>query len=424
MALQDPPHHVPRIVEVIEPQTVGGIHIVHVRMPTQIEAKWPKVPWQTTIESIGVGGPEAAKFKGYVLVDTQAMKGSPDLLWVFTKLPGKVVTESEWNNELKAQVKRTSQYVAPPTVFTDENTGFKKATWGMHVKQTEVVPTDELAAFARSRPVRVALNDLPRELLSVNVVWNSQFSIGTQDYLFYKWASGTSYSLGKSASDSASSAASVTPEIQLKFRDVVTNNLFGVEHEFYLPNDVTQAQVLARLNTLYRASLSLDPGDPDPVALWPVFRPESETISTTGQSINVRSNVQVSLEGSVTDGEVSSSGYDRGQSDDFSVNLNVGSVQLPACIHGAVAFTGDTARSQSVSAVASMSMYNSLVGSISASKTKSGTAYGVVSPTALTATSPTTIPSSGLYLMNLQVQDYRWDYSRVIAIVFDAANLA
>ena len=417
MALQDPPHNIPRIVEVIEPLAEGGNHVVHVRMPSGLENKWPKLPWQTTIETIGIVGPDAVRFAGFVLVDTQAMKGTADLLWVFTKLPGKVVTESRWDPKLQTQIKHTTQYVEPPTSFTEDNTSFKKLTWGMSAKEVDVAPVAELAAYSRSRPVRAQLGRLPRELLSVSVLWQQDVSVGNQDFFFNAWKTGANYSMSNSASDRASSSASVKPELQFTYREVETSNLFATEYEFFLPNgtgDISLNQILGRLENLSVSG----------VQPWPTFSPESSTITTSEQSIRVSVNAQVALGVNVTDGSVSGQSVENGTSDDLSMNVGAGSYQIPPCIHDSINITGGLRKEQSVSSTALMQMVNSLVGSTTATKNLTKKAIGTVSPSSLPATSPTSIPTSGKYLIDVKVDDYDWDHSRIIAIVFDASNLA
>jgi len=283
----------------------------------------------------------------------------------------------------------------------------------------EVVPESNgwtLADYYHPQAIRTNIPNLPSELISVNVVWNSQYSVGTQDYTFFKMVVDNSFTLDKNASDEASSSASITPEIQLHFRDVEASNLPAYQCEIFIAGDATESAVVARLTALAGGT---------PVLAWPVFRPESKTITTTGQSINVRSNVGISLDGTMSNNVLTAYGYDRKTSDDFTVNLSVGSVQLPACIHGAVTFTDAATRSQAVSATAFMAMTNSLVGSISATKTKSGTAYGRVSPTSLAPVAgATSIPTTGLYALEIRPGGNFMGYTRVVATVLDAAHLA
>jgi len=472
--LPEPPSNVPRIVDVLEPSS--GHYVVYVRMTTNLASKWPSKPWGTPIENIGLSEKDAALYPGYTLVGIEPMKGSPDLYWVFEKLPGPVLqgkqayvertvadtaekavapgtaaesgllivdskvmpdgkgksvrrtvsvdawpehVGSRWDDDLQAQVAYTEQFVDPPQPadLLEEFTSFQIVNEDRSNKIVEVVPTNALDNYLVRHPVRVDLSDLPRELLSVEVIWNEGYSIGVQDYSFYAWRSGESFSLGKSASDAANSAASVSCELSLRFRDVASQNLFGERLLFYVPEPVTTASVLEKLSTILT---------PATVSLWPVFKPESETIITTGQSVSVRSNVQISLGGTVSDGGLTGQEWDRGSSDDYQINTNNSAVQLPACIHGPITIGGGTSMSRSVAATAFMGMFNSLVGSISVSRTKTGTASGGVSPTYLAEVDgPTSIPVSGIYLMDMNITPrQKYGYFPVTAIVFDASNLA
>ena len=80
----DQPLNQPRIVDVLDPGT--GTYTVMVLMPTHLASKYPDKPWGTGIESIGLSAKDANQFPGYVLVDFEPMKGSPDLFWVFQNL--------------------------------------------------------------------------------------------------------------------------------------------------------------------------------------------------------------------------------------------------------------------------------------------------------------------------------------------------
>lgn len=418
-ARSDQPVNTPRIYEVQDPAT--NAYTVMVLMPTQLASKYPSKPWGTAIEDIGLSKRDSDLYPGYVLVDFEPMKGSADLFWIFQKLPGLVVTESTWDHQLGKQLKHTQQLIHQPDEddFDVANASIKKVSWGLFMKEVEEVPTDALAEFHLATPTRISLGDLPRELLSVNIVWSSQYSIGTQDQTFYKTASGTSYSLSGQAADSASSSASISPEVQFRYRDIATNNLFGTKHEFCLPNPVTVNTIIARLNTIYGLLT------PTTVSLWPVFHPESATITASGQSIRVSCNASAGLSVSVESGSTTASGTETAQSDDFSVGLSHNSVDISPCIHGPITFTGGTSNSQLVGATALISLFHSRLGNITSIKSKSGTAYGTVTPTSLPATQGTnSIPTSGLFITDFDVVQYKWDRCMVRVIVFDANSLA
>jgi hypothetical protein len=181
-----------------------------------------------------------------------------------------------------------------------------------------------------------------------------------------------------------------------------------------MPPPVNMTTLLAKLTSMAAAS----------VVKWPVFKPKSRTIVTTGQSISLRANVQVSLHHSWTDTS-SSFGQTSTVSDDYSVGLTNNAIQLPPCIHPLITFTGSTSKSRAITADASMTVYSSRGGSVNGRKTKSGTVYGAVSPSSLSATSgQNTIPTSGLYLMDLDVAPYDHGWFKIRAEVFDASVFA
>jgi hypothetical protein len=178
-----------------------------------------------------------------------------------------------------------------------------------------------------SYATRVSL-DLPRELISVGVVWNQQHSIGTQDVAFQRITSGTNYSLTASASDAANSSASITADLQVKYKDFATGNLMGQRYVFFVKQeDATTVKILAKLNSILDPDAN--PGDPPVVEMWPVFMPVSETITVEGQSIRVVSNVSVGLNSTRSNNVIVSRGWETGSSDDFSLGLTSNSVQIP-----------------------------------------------------------------------------------------------
>lgn len=259
-----------------------------------------------------------------------------------------------------------------------------------------------------SYPVRVDLGDMPKELLSITVIWNRNYSIGTQDYAFYETWIGNSGKTDKSAADEGSSSASVQPEVQLKFRDIASSNLMGTRVEFFMANPVTEAKILSRTKAIR----------------WPVFKPESITLTATGQSISVSVHVNINLNGYWNKDGIQSQGWARGSSDSLQAGLSVSSVQTPSCIHGNLTVMNAGPVVVPVSTTAYMNMTHSVLGSIASTLTKSGTATGAVSPTMIPAVKgPTAIPTSGLYLMDVSVHPYRLGYSRVSAILFDASKL-
>jgi hypothetical protein len=295
--------------------------------------------------------------------------------------------------------------LAPGGPYTE----FKQLSdnWWSNTTVSSIQPA--LDTYMKKVPTRVSLSDLPRELTGVNIVWNQQFSIGVQDFMFSETSSQNSGTLSKEISDRASSSASVTAEVQMNFRDMATSNLHGTKVVFFMQDPVTEEAIMARLGA----------------KPWPVFKPESTTVTVTGQSISVQASVSVGLGCVWEDGVTVRTEWSKGSSDDLQAGLSVNSVQIPACIHQQVVFTNAAPRTQPVSATAFMNINNTRVGSIASSLTKSGVAYGKVFPTVLEATGgQNVIPTSGIYLYDCDISVYKLGYSKVTAIIFNANQLA
>jgi len=331
-------------------------------------------------------------------------------------------TGTEWNPELGVQIAYTEQFVAPPDLYSEPpdpalqlpNTDFQIVNKDRSLKRVRVIPTAALTSFTLAYPTRINL-DLPKVLKTVSVVWDSQVSVGTQETQGQDFASGGRGSVSLAAPDTASSSALIKAEVQITFEDFAATNLFAENRLFYMEGPVTSATILAKLATLYGQA----------VAMWPVFKPQSSTITVSGQSINVRANVQVSLT-SAWGEESNSFSWLKSTSDDFAIGSSFTSVQLPPCIHPDITITGDTYREQEVSATAELNVSLSFGPSVSASLTKSGTAYGRVTPSVVPGTSGLeAIPVTGLYLIDLQVETAAYtNWFKVRAVVFDALTLS
>ena len=373
-----------------------------------------------------------SRFTKYGFSDDTVMEAPEELKGLYIVVKRRflrpIVKDINYDENLELRIKTT--YTLVPATHTEADMPDDELgkvyelepvnSFHSRLVSREVVPEEDgwtLADYVRMRGVRTNIPNLPRELLAVSVIWNSSYSVGTQDYFFAAWESGESFSLGKSASDQASSSAAITPELQLKYRDVEASNLPATEYELMIPGDATEAAVIARLNEIL---------DPATVQSWPVFRPESVTLSTTGQSIKVSCDVGVSLSGTVKENTLTGQSVDRSSSDGYSVTLSNSSVQLPPCVHDQITLAGGTSQSQLVAASAFMQMNSSLVGSISSSLTKSGTAYGVVSPSVIPAISGThkTIPTSGLYALDIRPGRNFLGATLVTATVLNANTLA
>lgn len=322
-------------------------------------------------------------------------------------------TKAEWNNDLMGHVVSTEKFVAPSEVDTPvDHASYQIVNEDRILKITEVVPTDALDNYVISYPVRVSL-DLPRILKSVAIVWNEGSDVGQRDNWFNFAASGTSYTASGENSDVDNSSVSLNPEVQIEWEDYSGNNLFATAYLFYLPLPVESGDVLAKVAALAGGSVSQ----------WPVFKTRSHTITTMGQSASVRVQTSAGISRTISGGVQTAYRNQEGTGDDIGKNLNNGTVQIPPCIHGAITFSGLTSRTATVSAMATSPIYVSDGTSILPVHSRSVTVSASVSPSSLAATSPSSVPTSGLYLVDAKVQPYEYGYAKVYAEVFDASNL-
>jgi len=278
------------------------------------------------------------------------------------------------------------------------------------LKRTLIIPEAALLDYMVQVPARVSAPDMPRELVSVSVEWNENHSIGTQDYAFYLYQQGSSYAFNERANDSASSQASLSAEVSVTYRDYAVGIPMGSRYTFFMKaEDANAENIIERIGA---------------TGYWPTFRPESTTITVVGQAIQVRANVDVSLTNVVSGGQQKSNGWSRGTSDDFSVSLTNQSIQIPPCIHGEIAITGLTSKEKLVSATAFMDMFSG-GSTISAVKTKQGTAFGRVSPSIIPATAyPNSVPTTGEYIVDVDASLYDYGYVKIVATTFDASSIA
>lgn len=470
MPVPDPPFVKPRIMKVLEPS--AGQYEVVVKMDPTLASKYPDKPFGTAITEIGLPPKDSEKYEGYTLVAIEpADKGAKDHLWIFQKLPGPLLsgeqayverttaavtsqdvapgtaaetgllivqssvkpdgmgksvkevvsvtswpehTEVEWDKDLMGHITRTEQYVAAAAALSPATrSSYKAVNEDRSLKVTELVPTTALDNYVISYPVRVSL-DLPRVLKSIAVVWNESSDEGENFNDFGNWATGDNWSLSGNNSDTDNSSAGLHPELQIEFEDYSANNLFATAYLFYLPLPVTEASITAKLLILAGSAVSR----------WPVFKTKSHTINTLGQSVKVRASTQASNDVTYRDGAVTKAGWQQGYGDDIGTSLQNGSSQIAPCIHGIITLTGQTSRTASVTATASSPIYSSYMQSMTPTHSRTVTATASVSPTTLAATTPSSIPTTGLYLVDAKVQPYDYGYAKVYAEVFNATSLA
>ncbi len=210
-------------------------------------------------------------------------------------------------------------------------------------------------------------------------------------------------------SASAQSSVTLSPDVALTIKQFWGNNIDSTHYHFFLPNPVTSADVLAKLNALL----------PDPVSAWPKFNPQIVTLFMYGEkrSLQVRATSGGS-QAVQTSGNVSTSTGGVGYSIEVASSLRT--TRISPTIHPVINLTGTTSDSRGISASAESEMEG--LGPNEAIS-QSDTANANITPTTIDATEGATDwPTTGLYLYRVDAQPYRYGYVQFHVVVVDAAD--
>lgn len=308
--------------------------------------------------------------------------------------------------ELNGIATYTEQFVAP-TQGGEPNVEYTPVNIDRTLKRTYNVPTAALDSYHDSYPVRINLT-LPQVLKSIKVIWNTSSESGQQSSDWTGASTGQSYSLTGNLTSGSGSSVAVIPEILVELEETWGNNLPATGHIVYMKMPLTEAAILARFSA----------------QRWPVFKPQSHTIVGCGQKIGCSVKVSVGASSSGSPTNVSKDAGKTASSDkDVSLTNNV--VRIPMAIHDAIMFGGELTKNLSATAEGSTGLSGFNFPTIKASLTENIKAVGLIEPKSFPATrGPTAIPTSGTYLIDSQVQPYKWGYAKVYAEIFNASVLA
>ena len=319
------------------------------------------------------------------------------------------LTGSRWDDELKTSIVYTETRVAPANATPGPGVTITPENKDRSVVRTETVDADAIAAYLLAYPSRTNLQ-IPDVLESIKVYWTKESKEGAFVSDYDGAASGTSYSLSGSESGNAQSSACLIPEIEPVIRQVWSSNVPTTTYFFYLPDDTAdvEAAILAKFSA----------------SKWPVFKPRSISLVLRGMKATITAQVSAAgARGVGTNGD----SWDKteGEGESYDINSTIRRITIPPTIHGALSLTGTTEDSVEITAAAEVGWsgpHNFPTVSATASATE--TVSGKVEPTSFSATSPSTYPTSGNYLVDCKVSPGRLGWLRCMAEIFDASNLA
>jgi len=256
----------------------------------------------------------------------------------------------------------------------------------------------------------------PRELVSLTSVFATSKGTGAGTGTPAANSTGTSWSVGVSSSNHASSSLDYVPDLLPEWKIVDGDNTETIECEFYTSGSKTLAEILTILSTKIGTS----------VLAWPRFKLVEHSINLKGQSLSVSTAANLQLSGSASPNGTSLSKNAVG---DYSIETrsNVRTLDLPACIHGALSITGDYTKSDTitVSAGTSLTGTGEIVGSVTSGvSVPTQTVTALITPHSWSATSITSVPTSGLRLRELRSQDDGGGLFLQLATIVDFSQFA
>lgn len=320
---------------------------------------------------------------------------------------------SRYNEELNAPVEVTQQMVNPGEFFTtDPNVTFSSVNEDRSLRITEVVPVAELESFLLGIPTRVNL-DIPAILESVSVIWTVDESIGAGE------ASGDGVNIAKnggtiSAEVQADGQGSFTsqPTVSTTVKTIVSKNLPATSFFFFakLTDGVLSDGALA-------AALSRAGG---PTANpWPTFKPLTHQISTLGATVQASAKANVSQSKTETIDGIDAQSKSQSKGFTASVNRTFNQINIGPVINAALQVEN---ANQVTRIFAISSATAKLTGDFDVAETESSMAQvGVfVSPLSLQATTPSSVPTSGHFIVDSSADLYKYGYIRCSATVLNA----
>lgn len=316
--------------------------------------------------------------------------------------------------------------------YTAQVVGYTGASGELHLTGfegnagVEITPVDEgaarieipdldalraaLLAIHHSWQTRISVA-LPNVLTAVTVVWNENYGEGSDSHPASRIsgvASGSALlTVSASPSATAQSSATLMPDVQtvIKYYSESGRSLQATNYTFFLFGSATEADILTKLATLIG-------GSPD-LQFLPVFIPQSHVLTCMGQQVSIKQNADSRLS-LTSNAENEAASAESGNGGQVDTGATVRPMVIPPTIHGDITLSDySMSRTVTTSVDASCPVIASSTGAAIGpiSNAPSGlslTAVGLVTPHTLASTTPTTVPSSGLYVpeTNIALADY------------------
>lgn len=304
--------------------------------------------------------------------------------------------------------------------FTQRSTDVESANALVGTPLTEITPVDGVNSTVKTytQPDLSALFfvyetpgsiELPNVLSSLAVSYISGGGNGDYTETASAAASGTAWSVGASVSGTAQASSSCIPKLLFQIDTPVTTNVPLINCFFYSPT-IDLATILAILTAKLGHT----------VLAWPVFKAKPITVTLIGSKMN--GSIRADYQGSASN---SSSGVTLTQSDGLGDQYDFTPIieqqQFPPTLHAGFSLTSSSSVAHTGTTTVTLS---GGVISGGGTGTATATATASVTPTSISATTPTALPTSGLYLYRLDPGDSTTFGNYFIhATVFDFASI-
>jgi hypothetical protein len=254
-----------------------------------------------------------------------------------------------------------------------------------------------LGAINLQFPSRASLS-LPPVLKKVELVWDETKEEGRNTGSGQGSGTGSTWSWDVKSQGEARAVAAVMPGWVVDIEEVWASGVPTTSHIFFLPYPVTEADILAKLN----------------VRRWPVFRPESHTLTAFGKKLTATDSRSASRSRSQGDGVSQSSSSSRGFS--YGAATTAVTLRIPPCLHKTITIRETKEASAAATA-------NITIPDIPAVSGEALTIAKAVSEVdfLLQPTKPDDIPRSGRYLLDSRVEPYQYGFARCFAEVINAS---
>lgn len=256
--------------------------------------------------------------------------------------------------------------------------------------------------------------DLPDELTAVSTIYNTTSSDGESTQNGIGGSEGSYATLSLSIHGSGQASASIQPDIQYSISVTPKDNVQRKIRTFFRKSPITIADVLTILS------------GPDffneTVTLIPLFKKQVLTISLLGQQASYSATADVQERVEISQSNISKTVL-IGSGKSASFGTSVRSIQLPATITPGFAIAGS--QSATVSCVADAEIAGGVNWTAESSTiTAGGTVTAIISPD-IPATSQTSVATSGLALVKLDVTPFSgFNEMMIRAVVVDFGQFA